>query len=330
MTAFPLVTIGLSTYNRANGYLPEALTSALAQNYPNLEILVSDNASTDGTAELVGSRADERVRYVRQPVNIGANANFNFCLNEARGDYFLLLHDDDLIDPDFVSTCISAASGSTEYGLIRTGTRVIDDQRRVVATYENHTDGLDAAELFLAWFTRRTAFYLCSTLYNTALLRRYGGFASPRNLLQDVVATAEVAARHARVDVPAVKASFRRHDSNQGSARAALDWAEDAAFLLDRLSTLMPDRVAELAAAGRPYLCRKCYRNVPAIPSAAERQRTYAEIDRRFGHTYPPTRYRLELARDRAKSTLRRLLMGDDPRSRRLETVPLKDAQRAS
>ncbi len=52
--------------------------------------------------------ADERVRYVRHEENIGPNNNFNACLKLARGTYFLLLHDDDRLDPDFAAYCMDA------------------------------------------------------------------------------------------------------------------------------------------------------------------------------------------------------------------------------
>ena len=89
---FPLVTIGIPTYNRADGYLRETLESALAQSYPNLEILVADNCSTDNTKLVVESYKDKRVRYFRHETGLIPNDNFNFCLSQARGYYFLLLH----------------------------------------------------------------------------------------------------------------------------------------------------------------------------------------------------------------------------------------------
>ena len=102
----PLVTIGMPTYNRRHGYFPQALQSALAQDYPNLEVVVCDNASTDGTQEYMEAMTDPRLRYVRHAENIGANANFNSCLENADGHFFLMLHDDDLLDPTFVSRCV--------------------------------------------------------------------------------------------------------------------------------------------------------------------------------------------------------------------------------
>src|SRR5581483_7663062 len=66
----PLVTIAIPTYNRAASYLP--LPSALDQTYPDIEVMVSDNASSDGTAALVSGVRDPRLRYLRHAVNIGA------------------------------------------------------------------------------------------------------------------------------------------------------------------------------------------------------------------------------------------------------------------
>lgn len=85
--ARPLITVGLPTYNRANSYLKLALQSALGQTYANLDIVVSDNCSTDDTEALVRGIGvgDPRVRYFKQPRNVGENNNSNFCLQQAGG-----------------------------------------------------------------------------------------------------------------------------------------------------------------------------------------------------------------------------------------------------
>jgi hypothetical protein len=103
----PLVTIGIPTYNRPAG-LERALRSARGQDAARLEILVSDNASEDPEVERVGRAAavqDERIRYVRQPVNRGHAANFQWLLEHGHGDLFMWLADDDWIDPAYVSRC---------------------------------------------------------------------------------------------------------------------------------------------------------------------------------------------------------------------------------
>ena len=75
-----LVTIAIPTYNRADNYLKQALSSALVQTYRNIEIIVSDNCSTDNTESVVKNFKDSRIRYFKQKKNIGPYKNFNFLL----------------------------------------------------------------------------------------------------------------------------------------------------------------------------------------------------------------------------------------------------------
>jgi len=130
------VTIAIPTYNRAGRFLRSAIECALAQTYPDLEILVADNCSTDATPDVVRSYPDPRIRYMRHSTNIGANSNFNACIEAASGAYFLLLPDDDVIDPDMVEACMAAAAGRTGLGVIRTGTRILDGSGRVLRELE--------------------------------------------------------------------------------------------------------------------------------------------------------------------------------------------------
>ena len=82
--ANPMVTIAIPTFNRAT-WLRDCVRVALTQSYRRFEVLVSDNASSDETAMVLDQFSDERLRVVRQPRNIGATANWNACLAEARG-----------------------------------------------------------------------------------------------------------------------------------------------------------------------------------------------------------------------------------------------------
>lgn len=104
----PLVTIGLVVYNEGR-FLSETLQCLLAQDHPNLDIVVCDNCSTDDTAEICRSVADsdKRVRYFRHPENIGAPANSIFALEQARGDYFMWAAGHDTWAPDLVSKCVA-------------------------------------------------------------------------------------------------------------------------------------------------------------------------------------------------------------------------------
>ena len=109
MTRQPsLVSISIPTYNRCE-LLERAVRSCLDQDHQRLEVVVVDNASTDGTESLMARlvAADPRVRYVRNPTNVGPTANFNLARAEARGDHLMWLGDDDWLEPNYVSACLA-------------------------------------------------------------------------------------------------------------------------------------------------------------------------------------------------------------------------------
>jgi glycosyltransferase involved in cell wall biosynthesis len=99
----PLVSIMVPVYNR-RGFLADCLKSALAQSCRDLEVVVVDNASTDGTWELCRAfaQADSRVRIFRNAENIGPVRNWRRCFQEARGRYGKLLFSDDLMSPRYL------------------------------------------------------------------------------------------------------------------------------------------------------------------------------------------------------------------------------------
>jgi glycosyltransferase involved in cell wall biosynthesis len=105
----PLVTIGIPTFERPSE-LARAVSSALAQDHRELEVLVSDDASAHPAVSQVAERlqaADARVRFVRQPRNLGHAGNYQWVLEAARGQYFMWLSDDDWLDPQYVSRCLA-------------------------------------------------------------------------------------------------------------------------------------------------------------------------------------------------------------------------------
>lgn len=284
---YPLVSIGIPTYNRADSYLPRALESALAQSWPELEIIVSDNGSTDTTETVVKSYGDSRIRYFHQEPAVLPNDNFNFCLAQARGTYFLLLHDDDEVDPDFIEICLDSAGCRTDLGLIRTGIRLINANGNVIQEKPNEV-GPSFAELFIGWFTSSTAIYLCNTLFNTQRLREAGGFRSRHNLFQDVVAIARVAAQAERVDIRQPKASARQHDHKWGGAAHIRAWCEDSMELLDVICELAPDRGTELRRKGLRFFAQSNYRRASRIGPLSDRLEAYGLVYRSFGRSHFP------------------------------------------
>jgi glycosyltransferase involved in cell wall biosynthesis len=102
------VSIGMPVFNGAD-YIRDALEALLAQSYSDFEIIISDNASTDKTEAICREFAlrDGRVRYVRNPENIGAAGNYNNVVKLARGEFFKWASHDDLCHPRFLEACVN-------------------------------------------------------------------------------------------------------------------------------------------------------------------------------------------------------------------------------
>ena len=109
------VTIGITTYNRAS-LLREAIQSALSQSYDNFEVLICDNASQDETQDVVASFDDARIRYARSDTNLGMIPNFNRVIELADGDAVVLLSDDDVLYPAYLSSVVPVLSSHPSVG----------------------------------------------------------------------------------------------------------------------------------------------------------------------------------------------------------------------
>lgn len=287
----PLVSIAIPTYNRANSYLKHALRSAVCQTYKNIEIIVSDNSSPDNTESVVREFDDPRIRYYRQKENIGPVKNRHFCLEQARGEYFVFLLDDDLIDSDFVSTCMDAVKIHSELGIVLTGARQIDSSGNILSASHNRMSGCSPADFILGWFDNKVPLYLCSTLFNTKSLKELGGLRSKRYMYDDVVAYVQLLAKYGRADVFDVKASYRRHDSNVGDEAHFSAWCEDSLYLMDVICEAVPEHAARLRERGMSYFSLRNYNRVVAIQSPLKRLSAYLAIYRTFGYGYSPLKF---------------------------------------
>src|ERR1700744_966024 len=141
MNAVPRLSIGLPVYNGEN-YLAESLDALLGQTYEHFELVISDNASTDGTADICrryGQR-DSRIRYIRQPHNIGGAPNHNFLVHEARGELFKWASHDDLYARDLLKRCIEALDEYPHVVLAHSWMAMIDDSGTVTEAAEYPVD----------------------------------------------------------------------------------------------------------------------------------------------------------------------------------------------
>jgi glycosyltransferase involved in cell wall biosynthesis len=129
LSAPPLLSIGVPVYN-GERYVAEALDSALQQDYPELEVLISDNGSTDSTPEICREfESDARVRYTRCAETIEPIPNFGRVLGMARGTYFTwLAHDDVLLSPSYGSTLVATLESDADVILSASALEVFRDE----------------------------------------------------------------------------------------------------------------------------------------------------------------------------------------------------------
>src|ERR1700689_1019951 len=137
MTAAPRLSIGLPVYN-GERYLAESLDSLLGQSYENFELIISDNASTDATADICRryGQQDSRIRYFRQPKNIGLSPNHNFVFEQSSSEFFKWAASDDLYARDLLKYCIEALDEYPDIALAHCWTAIIDSGGNVTEAPE--------------------------------------------------------------------------------------------------------------------------------------------------------------------------------------------------
>ena len=115
----PKVSICIPTYN-GEAFIEETIKSALAQTYPNIELIVSDDGSTDRTIAIAQTfqsqtSADFRIILHR---NYGLSQNWNFCIEQAKGEYIKFLFQDDLLAPECIEKMVAIAQQNREIGMV--------------------------------------------------------------------------------------------------------------------------------------------------------------------------------------------------------------------
>lgn len=165
MKSVPLVSIGCAVYN-GEKTLDRALSSLVSQDYADIELLVADDASTDGSAAIYGAyaRLDPRVRIIRNPRNIGLTHNLNKLFREAKGKYFMWADQDDIRDRTFISKAAAVLESNPSAVLCQSHTGVFigdpSDLKQIVTLR-----GIDGVRLPITRYRRFLRHYSDTTIY---------------------------------------------------------------------------------------------------------------------------------------------------------------------
>jgi len=135
----PDVSIGLPVFNGSD-FVADAIRSILNQTYADFELIISDNASTDDTSEVCRyfQQVDSRVRYVRQPQNLGAAKNYDTTFMLSNGRFFKWAAHDDVIEPTFLEHCVEMLDTHPEAVLACSKIGRIDGEGRVLGVDDYH------------------------------------------------------------------------------------------------------------------------------------------------------------------------------------------------
>ena len=182
----PLVSIGIPTYNRPEG-LRHMLECSMAQTYTNLEIIVSDNCSEGPDSEnIVRSlmKKDARIKYFRQPKNIGSYNNYQFLLAQAQGEYFAWACDDDAREPQFVESCLKEFERLKTPLIVNSYSQRVDNKSdKVIAIDKGCTTiGMPADRRYIKYISTIYTEQAAVTDINYGVIKREALVAAMRNV----------------------------------------------------------------------------------------------------------------------------------------------------
>lgn len=186
---FPKVSILIPTFNRAH-YLFQSIESALAQDYPDLEVVVSDNASTDETESVIKRfSSDGRFKYFKNDKNIGMVKNWRKALVDyITGDWFLILSDDDyLINSEYISNAMKIIVSNKDIVIVYGyGYILNEDLNKMTELILPFNDIEEGKIIFLKrGEVSPQDFILCNVLFNRKIALTLNSFSNEYNLVCD-------------------------------------------------------------------------------------------------------------------------------------------------
>ena len=180
--ASPTVSVCMPVYN-GSAYIAESIESVLAQTYKDFCLIISDNCSTDGTADIIRKFKDSRIRYVRNEKNLGLVGNHNRCIELSETKYVNIWHDDDIMLPENLEKKISVLEKNNHVGLIFSNVERIDEEGKELP-YKWHeecqTDYIENGRIIFRKYLQTmhigALFFIGSVIGRKECLIRAGGF----------------------------------------------------------------------------------------------------------------------------------------------------------
>jgi glycosyltransferase involved in cell wall biosynthesis len=168
----PVVSILLPVFN-GEKYLKQTVESVLAQTFGDWELFVGDNASTDATRAIIESYRDPRIRVHRHATNIGLAPNWDFLLQNARGDYACVLGADDIFAPEHLERKVELLKKRPDAPYVHGAVRFIDSQGNDLPANDYKCAPIEERKVTLPRFLKVNFVNITSIIFRVAALRRH-------------------------------------------------------------------------------------------------------------------------------------------------------------
>ncbi len=212
MPDLPTVAICIPTYNQAQ-YLLESVGSACRQTYPNVEVWVADDASTDNTAEVMAQLCQQypQLHYYRQPKNVGIAGNNTWLLSQPQTEYIVRLDSDDILLPNYVETLVPLMQKYSQAGYAHVAIQQINQhgENRSIARVARKEEFQDAdTALRCALTGYRVAANIC--MFRTKVLRELNYYDNRPEFVEDYDLSVRIAdADYGNIYVNEILACYR-------------------------------------------------------------------------------------------------------------------------
>lgn len=171
----PLVSIIMSSYNNERDVI-KAINSVIAQSYPNWELVISDDASTDQTKALIDSFVDSRIRRFHSEINQGIVKQMNMLFAQAQGDYITILDADDMISPDKLTLQLKAFENNPNLSICFGRVAICDEKDQILKTVDYYPENDIEIRKFIS---QRGAFpcgNIACMMFTKFSLKKHGGY----------------------------------------------------------------------------------------------------------------------------------------------------------
>lgn len=283
----PLVSIVIPVFNGAN-YLREAIDSAMAQTYLNVEILVVNDGSNDGgLTEAIAFEYGDRIRYFSK-LNGGTSTALNFGIRNMRGEYFCWLSHDDLYHPECVETQVKTLAGLDDKTTITmTDLCTIDENYQLMCRDTNYISYINEwppraeARLYPVIYMR---LHGCQIMFHHSVFKRVGHFDEEILVAQDFEFFARAYREFPHVLIPRVLGTARDSSSRQGRRSVAKGSVEYSRVFLSIIDSFTDEDFSKLAPTKLQFLkdMQSLYRSngyEPAYEEIRRRLRPYIHVN---------------------------------------------------